>query len=128
MYLERENFANRLTMVQCEKHINGCVENGQSSLVHVLCSGSDDRSCLNTKTGVNKYFTRPEPPKEDSIFRASCTCNFPTKDAYSEMEKNWKDLNRGVISANEMGKDLRQRLKKALELPDDSEVILTPSG
>ena len=108
--------------------MKACGQNATSSLVHILCSGSDDRSCLNLKTGVNKYFTRPEPPKDDCIFRASCTCNFPTKDAYAEMDKNWRDLSQGVVSAQTLGESLRQRLKEALELPEDSELIFTPSG
>jgi len=60
----------------------------------ILTEGGDDRLGLNEKTGVNKYFCKPDLQPELN-FRGSCTCNIPSVLGYEAAERAYEMLKQG---------------------------------
>ena len=107
---------------------------GYNDFEALLTSGGDDRSLIDEETGTNKYHIRPQPVDPLDVFRGSCTGNPPTLRGYSaarslfESALAGRDGERLEQSLRDIFHDQRSRLKKLLDLPEGSEVVLCPSG
>lgn len=60
----------------------------------ILTEGGDDRLPLDPSTGTNKYHAQPYVASH-ALFRGSCTCNSPTKQAYEAANLVYHDLAEG---------------------------------
>jgi len=85
--------------------------------------------------GTNKYHCKPQPIAKNEIFRGSCTCNTPTESGYNAAKKLYREKLASKNTPEELEEALReifenqrQRIAKALELPEGVEVALCPSG
>ena len=58
---------------------------------YIMATGGDDRLVLDPKTGVNKYYCKPDF-QNDVLFRGSCTCNLPTETAYSAAQNVYEKM------------------------------------
>ena len=106
------------------------------SFPEILTQGGDDRLLLNRKTGVNKYFVKPEVAV-GCAFRGSCTCNSPSEEGYAAAEEAYNNLyNYDELLPNDnysetteaLMDEIRQRLIKAYGMPEGTGVFFTPSG
>mmetsp|Transcript_47805 Transcript_47805/g.74602 ORF Transcript_47805/g.74602 Transcript_47805/m.74602 type:complete len:233 (+) Transcript_47805:90-788(+) len=97
-----------------------------SSYPLILTQGGDDRLVLKSQ-GTNKYHCTPEPI-EGALFRGSCTCNIPTKEAYAAAESAYNALQNEEVTVSDIMEGVRTQLKTLYDLPPGSEVFLCPSG
>jgi hypothetical protein len=93
----------------------------------ILTEGGDDRLPLDPKTGVNKYFGKPEVAT-GAAFRGSCTCNSPSELGYVAAENAYKALKANEISTESYMHNIRLRLMKVYDMPEGTGVFLMPSG
>lgn len=107
---------------------------GYNEFEGLLTAGGDCRTIINEETKTNKYHIRPQPIGENDIFRGSCTGNPPTARGYAAAQKLYEEAFVGKShkeiseSLRKVFADQRARIAKVLDLPDDSEIILCPSG
>jgi len=106
----------------------------RKELATLLCTGGDSRLHL-TELGTNKYFCAPEPAS-GPVLRSSCTCSPPSALGFSHALDKWHALEAtrsgGAASFesafSEAMASVRQRLSRALNLPDGTAVVLSASG
>lgn len=116
------------TKISGDEAIENATESGYTMFESLLTAGSDDRSLINLETGTNKYHCRPQPIASDQIFRGSCTCNTPTDRGYQAAQELHEKLIQSPEMLEQVFENQRQRIAKALELPEGVEVVLCPSG
>ena len=93
----------------------------------ILATGGDDRLVIDPKTGVNKYYCKPEFQK-DVLFRGSCTCNLPTETAYLHAKKVFEEMKSEQKSLQTVMESIREQIANIYKLPQGSGVFLMPSG
>lgn len=107
---------------------------GYSKFEGLLTAGGDDRSIIDTNTHTNKYHIRPQPIDPGHVFRGSCTGNPPIARGYEAAKKLFDNVFDGLegesvdLALQRVFADQRARIAKTLDLPQDAEVILCPSG
>lgn len=131
----KRSFSSVAAYAKSDEAIQNAQETGYNMFESFLTSGSDDRSMINKETSTNKYHCRPQPIADNEIFRGSCTCNTPTKTGYDAAMKLYEERLAPCKTQDELEETLRgvfenqrQRIAKALELPEGVEVALCPSG
>ncbi len=99
------------------------------SFEQLLVSGGDTRLEIDAKTGRNRYHCSPRPT--DVVPFGSCTSSSVTRRGFAAA----RDAHRVIrasqdwcAAANECANSIRQRLSKLLNLPDEVEIALAPSG
>jgi len=98
------------------------------TLPELLVSGGDSRLTL-LDNGANAYHCPPRPV-EGAVIRGSCTGSPPNVagfDAASALLSTLPDTDDAIAVGTELDK-VRQRLLEALELPEGTALVLTPSG
>lgn len=131
----KRSFASLAATATSDEAIQNARESGYNMFESYLTSGGDDRSMINKETGANKYHCKPQPIARNDIFRGSCTCNTPTEDGYKAAMKLFdeklapcKTQEEVEAALRDIFENQRQRIAKALELPEGVEVALCPSG
>mmetsp|Transcript_7301 Transcript_7301/g.12593 ORF Transcript_7301/g.12593 Transcript_7301/m.12593 type:complete len:548 (+) Transcript_7301:74-1717(+) len=103
------------------------------SLGELQISGGDDRLVLDPKTGRNKYNT-PNRPCPEAVVRGSTTSNVVSMRGYSAASMMLASL---ITSEDDAAlketfvaamDNVRSRIMACYELPQDIDVVLTPSG
>ena len=107
----------------------------RKELSALLCAGGDSRLHL-TARGTNKYFCAPEPASGPAVLRSSCTCSPPSAVGFSHALDKWHELEAargGDVKEFEQAfggamESVRERISRALELPEGTAVVLSASG
>lgn len=86
---------------------------------------------IHADTQRNKYHIQPSPMAQNAFFRFSCTCNAPTTLGFNASLMLFRKI-RNSTGTNEtiaaIFPQQRERIADFFQLPEGTEVILSPSG
>ena len=100
-----------------------------ASLEQLLTSGGDTRLAIDPITGRNRYQCLPRPSQ--AVPFGSCTSSSISMRGFAaarNMQRSIVESPNRSAAANECAKEIRQRLRKLLNLPNDIDIALAPSG
>ncbi len=104
--------------------------NGDSVATSLMTSGGDARIVLRRDTGLNRYFSAPRPSQV--LAYASSTANDISVAAFAHVEQTLREIAPdGELSSGDYAvrlDDLRERIRRAYEIPQDVGVVFAPSG
>jgi len=101
----------------------------EASLDELLLSGGDNRLILDTTSGLNKYGCSPRPRNVTPF--GSCTSSSISPRGYAAARQLLQTLRNSddfEQTAEECADMIRARLSETLQLPEDVDIALAPSG
>jgi len=103
-----------------------CVEKPDAT--RLMTEGGDARIVLDRETGLNRYFSAPQP--RDLVAYASSTANDISAAAFAHVARVLAGIGPSLSSAEYAGRleAMRGRIRAAYGVPADVQIVFAPSG